>query len=271
MKAELIGSDIEFAVRDRKTGLIVPAGLLPIKGRKGKAEPMNYGGVEIDCCGVEITPKPAANADDFVNNILRLTEEVQTKFSDYEFLDMPSHNFTTTQLESAPEATVMGCDPDYDAWYNTRNPTPNAVLAGIPNLRSFGGHVHIEGGTPATIVACDALLGLWSSEKDRDRNRRLLYGKAGAFRTKPYGVEYRVLSNFWTMNEDHLRTVFKYADIARKMTIPAIKGMLNTMGVADKNYWGYIRNCINNGNVADSKVYHSRALAYLKTTPYGKT
>ena len=31
--------------------------------------------------------------------------------------------------------------------------------------------------------------------------RKQLYGKYGAYRPKPYGQEYRVLSNFWVFDE----------------------------------------------------------------------
>ena len=35
-----------------------------------------------------------------------------------------------------------------------------------------------------------------------------MYGKAGAFRPKPYGMEYRVLSNFWLTSDVHMGNVF---------------------------------------------------------------
>ena len=48
----------------------------------------------------------------------------------------------------------------------------------------------------------DWYLGAWSLKMDPDPTRRLLYGKAGACRYKPYGVEYRVLSNFWLTTKE---------------------------------------------------------------------
>lgn len=52
------------------------------------------------------------------------------------------------------------------------------------------------------IAHLDLFLGVPSILLDKDTERRKMYGKAGAFRSKPYGVEYRVLSNFWIANEE---------------------------------------------------------------------
>jgi len=48
----------------------------------------------------------------------------------------------------------------------------------------------------------DWFLGGWSVFMDKDEVRRNLYGKMGACRYKPYGVEYRVLSNFWVASKE---------------------------------------------------------------------
>lgn len=50
------------------------------------------------------------------------------------------------------------------------------------------------------VKQLDYYLGVPSLLWDNDPRRRLLYGKAGAFRPKPYGLEYRTLSNRWLTN-----------------------------------------------------------------------
>ncbi|MCW8826503.1 MAG: hypothetical protein OQK78_08770, partial [Gammaproteobacteria bacterium] len=51
------------------------------------------------------------------------------------------------------------------------------------------------------VKAMDLYLGVPSVLIDPDNDRRELYGKAGAYRNKPYGLEYRTLSNFWIHTE----------------------------------------------------------------------
>ena len=53
----------------------------------------------------------------------------------------------------------------------------------------------------------DFFLGLPSVLYDADTERRKLYGKAGAMRYKPYGVEYRTLSNAWLKNKNRMKQV----------------------------------------------------------------
>lgn len=98
-----------------------------------------------------------------------------------------------------PAAMVFGCDPDYNAWTNTKNPRP---MSEDKTLRSCGGHVHIgvkaDKETKRRIVqACDLFLSVPAVFMDQGVLRKKLYGKAGACRYKSYGVEYRTMSNFW--------------------------------------------------------------------------
>lgn len=76
------------------------------------------------------------------------------------------------------------------------------------------GHIHVgyDNHEPATSIdiirAMDLFLGLESVVLDTDKERRRVYGKAGAYRFKKYGIEYRTLSTFWIENEKLIRWAF---------------------------------------------------------------
>lgn len=93
------------------------------------------------------------------------------------------------------------------------NPTENAhekrfkrVTGLRERFRAAGGHIHVSLGSnlkgkEASIVQLmDLIVGNTCVLIDRDpinARRRVNYGRAGEYRVKPYGIEYRVLSNFW--------------------------------------------------------------------------
>lgn len=76
------------------------------------------------------------------------------------------------------------------------------------------GHIHIgfdktgmtteeEDETVEKLVkAMDMTVGLKSLFLDKDDKRKELYGKAGCFRFKEYGMEYRTPSNFWIATDE---------------------------------------------------------------------
>jgi hypothetical protein len=95
----------------------------------------------------------------------------------------------------------------------------------------------------AVVQALDLYLGLPSLLLDGDEDRRLLYGKAGAFRPKSYGVEYRVLSNFWVLNPELREYVFQQTERALKMLRRKEQKLhintivvRNTINASDQNY-----------------------------------
>ena len=79
----------------------------------------------------------------------------------------------------------------------------------------------------------DATLGLASLLFDPDTKRRSLYGKAGAFRPKSYGVEYRVLSNRWIKGIPLMRYVYN-------LSFLAIKRLMNKVSVHTEEVQGII-------------------------------
>ena len=110
-------------------------------------------------------------------------------------------------------ARVFGCEPDYNAWTGEVNPKPHCDN---PNLRSAGGHIHVETDLDrrAVIQAMDLFLGVPSVLMDKGEERRKLYGAAGSYRSKPYGVEYRTLSNFWIFDEKLIKWVWNNTEEA---------------------------------------------------------
>lgn len=214
----LMGADPELFVKDDKGRFRSAHGLIP--GDKANPFKVDKGAVQVDGMALEFNIDPAANEEEFVTNVStvlgKLRELVPAKYS-FEFV--PSARFNGNHMRVQPEeAKELGCMPDFDPYTMADNPRPN----GATTLRTASGHVHlgfVEGADPtdpAHIQRCailakhlDAFLGLRSLEWDTDQTRRTLYGKAGAIRIKPYGLEYRVLSNAWLKDEKLVRFVYK--------------------------------------------------------------
>lgn len=111
--------------------------------------------------------------------------------------------FSAEYKATHPQAFVVGCDPDMDAYTGQMREAPDAVAESL--VRCAGGHIHVGYDrelVPPHIVAkfMDLILGLPSIFVDKQEVRREFYGRAGSFRIKEYGIEYRTLSNFWVPN-----------------------------------------------------------------------
>ena len=130
----------------------------------------------------------------------------------------PTMEFGKEFLDKQPEeAKELGCDPDYNAYTLKANPRPD----GEKTFRTGAGHIHIGWGADIPplneehmeicggfVKMMDATVGMFMTLIDRDPKRRDLYGKAGAFRPKPYGVEYRTPSNVWIRNRDTRKAIW---------------------------------------------------------------
>ena len=194
-----------------------------------KAEPFNVdcGAVQVDGMALEFNINPAKNSDEFVFNINKVQEELR-KLVPSKFYISPRivTHFSKDYLDTQPpEAKELGCDPDYCA-YTGEEKTPDEPED--LNFRCASGHIHIgwrpkkdyvEPFDPLHFSECRAItkeldiaLGLPSilvEPQASGKKRRTLYGQAGSFRPKPYGLEYRVLSNFWLKDERYMRWVFE--------------------------------------------------------------
>lgn len=137
-----------------------------------------------------------------------LKQEIQSRFG-YTLSPVSAVSFDDEELQD-PRALEFGCEPDFNAWTEDVNPKPKAEDA---NLRSCGGHVHVgfdktKADKLTVIKLMDLFMGVPSILMDEGEKRKQLYGKPGAFRDKPYGVEYRVLSNFWIFSDKTIEWVW---------------------------------------------------------------
>lgn len=77
------------------------------------------------------------------------------------------------------------------------------------------GHIHIGYDNPEELFSAsiipwfDLFVGLQLVLIDTDTQRRELYGKAGSFRFKPYGIEMRSPSNAWILEDDYIKMVYE--------------------------------------------------------------
>lgn len=210
-----IGCDPEvFVTRNGKP--VSAFGL--VKGDKKTPQKVDRGAVQVDGMALEFNTDPlrigVAGGEEFSRQVLAVKDTLTRMVKDVDptlsLSDISTADFDKEYLDSQPdEAKELGCDPDYNAYTKTLNNAPDGSVL----FRSAGGHVHVGWGAdipvdnPDHIEICanlvkvlDVFLGIPSLLLDGDVRRRQLYGQAGAMRPKPYGVEYRTLSNFWIKN-----------------------------------------------------------------------
>lgn len=159
----------------------------------------------------EFNTVPAKTADQLSQSISNCLEQIEritglrTKISSSEI-------FPENEL-SSPQAWEFGCDPDFDGYHSVPSKLPKRT-----RLRTGGGHIHISfenfnesefdhfrfARCMDEIVARELIIrGI-----ENDIRRRKLYGRPGSFRPKPWGIEYRTLSNQWIKDEETIHLVW---------------------------------------------------------------
>ena len=237
----MIGCDPEFFLKQNGRHVSAEA---KVGGTKRKPIPIDNLGncIQEDNVAVEFNIGASSTLEMFSNNIDKVLNFLKEKLKGYEFSTESAVIFDDDQLDSA-QARVFGCDPDYNAWTFKVNPKPFAKNI---NLRSAGGHIHIgcdlaKQKPEQVIQTCDLFLGVPSVILDPGTERRQLYGKAGSFRKKEYGVEYRSLSNFWIFDKTLRAWVYKQIDNCLEF----VKDNKHI----DVNDHQIIQDCINHSNI----------------------
>lgn len=211
----MIGADPEFFFKDKQTGQVIGSEKLI------KAEERIYetGTLIRDGVAAEINPDAAYCREVLWANINDLMNLAEARAYDKGATVCFDTTVTLTQENFnalSPISKQFGCVPSQNA-YGVM-PIP-AGSSDIP-VRSAGGHIHlgykfdelegwnekehfmniIKAGDDTVVKVLDVLVGNTCVLFDQfpgSKERRKTYGRAGEYRSKPYGLEYRTPSNFW--------------------------------------------------------------------------
>jgi len=221
----LIGCDPEYFLWDTKTSVFVSAHD-KVPGTKDEPYKLANGGhVQADGTAVEFNIPPSRTPKQFKDHILSALNDIKKEFfakdDNLKFSFSPVADFKPDYFDRLPaSAKELGCDPDFSAYNGGKpNPKPN----GTRQYRTGSGHIHVgflkredfipQGVEPSSIqehvddcsalaIAMDYNLMSFRSLWDKDDRRATMYGNPGCFRPKPYGMEYRTLSNAWLNHPD---------------------------------------------------------------------
>lgn len=262
-----LGADPELFLK-RADGTNISAHDI-VPGSKKAPHIVDSGAIQPDGLAAEfnIDAVPFNDFRAFDNNLTKVLGELKKTVGPDVFFDTrPSTLFDKDYYDSLPEtAKILGCDPDYDA-YSEDPMKPNPRPDGSSGLRSAAGHLHIGWGNdipvdhPEHLDICrdfirqlDLYVGLGMTVFDTDTERRKLYGKAGAYRPKHYGVEYRTPSNAWISSR--VRRQFIH-----NLVVAAITDMQSgspKFSTFEKRYaktYGSVQDIINNGDAAKAEM-----------------
>lgn len=214
-----IGADIECFLSDKQTGEIVSAEGI-IQGTKWNPfvfdNTNEFFSTSLDNVMAEHCIPPTNNVKDWVSSILKSRHYIESLDNSLCTAFIPSARLDEKWLQTE-NANTFGCEPDYNAWkFGEINPE---IIKEIPNLRTAGFHVHVGYDNPSVetniqlMKFFDVYLTLPSLLIEPDNERRQMYGKAGAFRHKEYGMEARTLSSFFASEERLMEWVFNQTNI----------------------------------------------------------
>jgi len=220
----LIGADPELFItrkselKKEKKFFWTAHGVYP--GSKYDPFPVKGGAIQVDGCAVEFNINPSKTYKQFYGNIRSVLKEIKKRTpKDMVLCANPEANFEEEYFskEVPEEAKELGCDPDWNAYTENINASPSTEEP----FRTGAGHIHIGFGKnldindPTFMEGCfhiikhmDACVGKPLRQEALDFKRGSLYGDFGAFRPKPYGVEYRTPSNYWLKSPEMIKWIW---------------------------------------------------------------
>jgi hypothetical protein len=237
-----LGTDPElFLKKDNK----IISAIGKIGGSKSDPQPISDSGhfIQEDNVAIEYNIPACTSNEDWIfhHNFVKDYLEVLVSGMGCELSIEASATLEDAELDNEI-AKLAGCEPDFNVWEECMNEPADLSKT---NLRVCGGHISIGWKDPTQdqqldmVKAMDATVGLESVLLDSDTLRKSLYGKAGCFRFRNYGIEYRSLSNFWIKSNESLdwawKTTMKAIDLVNSGKIEEVKELKNDIVNAINN------------------------------------
>lgn len=208
-----LGSDPEVFLVNAKQKPVIATGY--VGGTKKKPIAVRFGGLQEDNVAAEFNTDPASTEDEWVRNHMEVMDQLAGKVAK-KGLRIHIRNamkFKIADLEKDPKAMEFGCDPSFDAWNNGAVIEPPDPYT---DTRTCGGHIHIgdkrltnQDKAMHAVRLLSILVLPLMRRVEPDVERHGAYGRPGAFRMKPYGVEWRAPSNVWLRSEASMRWVWQ--------------------------------------------------------------
>lgn len=219
----LVGGDPEFFLKDKNTGEFVSVTDFKVPGTKEQPYKVKGGAVQKDGTALEVNIDPASTSKEFCTNLKTVITEAQGLLPDHVALEfVPTVHYKEDYFKKIPKkALELGCNPDYQS---TNGGWANAPPKPIGTMRTGSGHIALGWGDSYDVqdathfndccqmaqrlnLFYEPFVKFW----DYDTERHNLYGYGGAFRPKPFGVEFRSLSNAWVGQEKLWPWIFESA------------------------------------------------------------
>jgi hypothetical protein len=226
MKAENItlGCDPELLVQSTNQTIVAVPAWEVVSAKKGDTPLPISSNTSIHADGVALefntTPVPIRHfADRALNSFrdtatwVKSTGEVMGKKL-RAIASVPEITDFSKEVLANPLANLDGCAVDYCAYNEDPCRPRERQPINSSSMRYLGGHIHV--GYDTSIIPPWAMARFFDLfvyapivTSDKQPNRRPIYGLAGLYRPKPYGMEYRTPSSYWLTHGSIARTIQK--------------------------------------------------------------
>lgn len=224
----LIGTDPELFAFDKVKKKYISAHAL-IPGTKETPHPVDGGAVQVDGMALEFNIVPDTNLSTVWERIVQVRGELEAMLPAAVITKaIPYIDFDFDVFDDTPDtAKELGCEPDYSAY--TFEPNRLPADAKTSRRRTTSGHIHLGWTEGAAITSADHIVKCGQMvqqlemvvgsvctilEGNEGLLRKQLYGKAGSFRPKHYGLEYRTPASTWIRDENKAALVLEATVIA---------------------------------------------------------